>query len=126
MQFQFADTLLILGRILLGGLFVFGGIKHFFMIPLLTDIMRQRGVPFPKLTLIAGSTFQTVVGALFMVGLFTVHAAFGLILFTIIATIMFLNFWDMPAGEPRVGAENNFAVNVGLIGGLLIAAAHAM
>jgi putative oxidoreductase len=122
---HFADILLILGRILLGGLFVFGGIKHLFMIPILTDIMGKRGVPFPKLTLIAGSTFQTVVGALFMAGLFIVPAAFGLIVFTVIASVMFLNFWDMQ-GEPRVGAENNFAVNVGLIGGLLMIAAQAM
>jgi putative oxidoreductase len=125
MQFQFADILLILGRILLGGLFVVGGVKHFFVIPLLTDIMARRGVPFAKFTLIAGSVFQTVVGALFMAGLFIVPAAFGLIVFTIAASIMLLNFWDMQ-GEQREAAFNNWAVNVGVIGGLLIAAAQAM
>jgi putative oxidoreductase len=123
---QFADILLIAGRILLGGLFVFGGIKHFFMVPLLTEVMTQRGVPFPKLTLIAGSTFQTVVGALLIFGIFVTPASFGLIAFTVLASVMFLNFWDMPAGEQREAAKNNVAVNVGVIGGLLLAAAQAM
>lgn len=125
MQFQFADALLIVGRILLGGLFVFGGIKHFFIVPILTEVMAKRGVPFAKLVLIAGSSFQTIVGALLMAGLFVVPAAFGLIVFTIVASIMLLNFWDMQ-GEAREAAKNNWAVNVGVIGGLLLAAAQAI
>jgi len=126
MQFTTADALLMLGRILLGGLFVYGGIKHFFIVPILTEFMTKRGVPCPKLTLIAGSVFQTVVGALLMANLFVVPAAFGLIIFTVIASVMFLNFWDMPAGEPREAAKNNVAVNVAVIGGLLLAAAQGM
>lgn len=126
MQFDFADTLLSLGRILLGGLFVFGGIKHFFIVPILTEIMARRGVPFPKFTLIAGSVFQIIVGGLLMTNLFVVPAAFGLIVFTVIASVMFLNVWDMPAGEPCEAAKNNIAVNVGVVGGLLLAATQAM
>jgi putative oxidoreductase len=125
MQFHFADTLLILGRILLGGLFVFGGIKHFFIVPILTEVMAKRGVPFPKFALLAGSSFQTIVGAMLIFGVFTVPAAFGLIAFTIVASIMLLNFWGME-GEAREAAKNNWAVNVGVIGGLLLAAAQAM
>jgi putative oxidoreductase len=122
---QFADTLLTLGRVLLGGLFVFGGIRHFFIVPILTEVMEKRGVPFPKFTLLLGSAFQTIVGALLMAGWFVVPAAFGLIAFTIVASIMLLNFWDMQ-GEAREAARNNWAVNVGVIGGLLLAAAQAM
>jgi putative oxidoreductase len=125
MHIEIADSLLVLGRILLGGLFVFGGVKHFFILPILTDVMAKRGVPCPRLVLIAGSTFQTVVGALLIAGLFVVPAAFGLIAFTIVASIMLLNFWDMQ-GEHRENAKNNWAVNVGVIGGLLLAAAQAM
>lgn len=126
MTLHLADTLLILGRILLGGLFVFGGIKHFFIVPILTEFMAKRGVPFPKFTLIVGSVFQIIVGALLMAGLFVVPAAFGLILFTVVASIMFLNVWDMAPGEPCEAAKNNIAVNVGVVGGLLVAAAQAM
>jgi len=45
MQPQLADTLLAFGRILLGGLFVFGGMKHFFTVL----VMIKRGVPFARL-----------------------------------------------------------------------------
>ncbi len=114
-----------LGRVMLGGLFVYGGVRHFFIVPILTDVLARRGVPFPRLTLLAGSTFQTIVGAMLIVGIFIVPAAFGLIAFTIVASIMLLNFWDMQGGE-REAAKNNWAVNVGVIGGLLLAATQAM
>lgn len=123
MNLDITDTFMILGRILLGGLFVFGGIKHFFIVPMLTEVMSKRGVPFAKLTLIAGSLFQIVAGAALVTGFLVMPAALGLVAFTIVASIMLLNFWDM-RGEQREAAFNNWAVNVGVIGGLLIAASH--
>jgi uncharacterized membrane protein YphA (DoxX/SURF4 family) len=45
---------------LLGGLFVFGGVEHFFILPLLTGIMAARGVPAARAVLIFGSLWQIV------------------------------------------------------------------
>ncbi len=125
MQFDIAGTLLVLGRILLGGLFVFGGIKHFFILPILTEIVSKRGVPCARLALIAASTFQAVVGALLVFGIYVVPAVIGLIGFTLIASVVMLNYWDMQ-GEAREAAKNNWAVNFGVIGGLILAAAQAL
>lgn len=41
----------------------------------------------------------------------------------IAASVTLLNLWDMQ-GEAREAARNNWAVNVGVIGGLLLAAAQ--
>jgi putative oxidoreductase len=117
-------ALVVFGRVLIGGLFVLGGAIHFFKLDPLTQMMAARGVPFPRLALIAGSAFQAMAGAALMAGLFVPTAAVGLIAFTIAASIMFLNFWDME-GTAREGAFNAFMTNVALIGGLLIAAAGA-
>lgn len=125
MTFDLAEALHLLGRFLLGGLFMLGGVKHFFLIPLLTDIIGKRGVPSPRLVLIAGSIFQTVFGAALILGVFVAPAAFGLILFTAVATAMFFNFWDM-SGMERENAKNAALTNVALCGGLLITAAGAM
>jgi len=53
-------------------------------------------------------------------------AALGLALFTIAASVMLVNFWDLPPGEPRAMLKGVFASNAAIVGGLLIAAAQAM
>jgi uncharacterized membrane protein YphA (DoxX/SURF4 family) len=119
------DVLLILGRLLLGGLFVMGGIRHFFIMPAVLEMMRARGVPYPKFVLIIGSIFQLVCGVLFVLGVAMPLTAAGLIIFTIVASIMLLNFWDLEPGPAREGAMGGFLCNMALIGGLLIAAVHS-
>jgi putative oxidoreductase len=121
-----SDILLVLGRLLLGGLFVAGGIKHFFIMDAVLDMMRARGVPFPKPVLIAGSIFQFTCGLLFVLGIAIHYAAAGLIVFTLAASVMLLNFWDLEPGPAREGMLNGFLCNIALIGGLLIAAAHSL
>ena len=115
--------LTVLGRLLLGGLYVFAGVCHFFLIPPLTQAIAARGVPFPRLVLLSGSSFQLVLGLLLIAGLWVPVAAFGLIVFTLIASVMLLNFWDMQ-GEARHNTVNVWLQNLAIIGGLLIAAAQ--
>ena len=120
-----AATLLILGRILLGGLFVIAGIRHFFLLDVLTPVMAKRGVPLAKWALVAGSLFQIVAGAMLMGGIAVAFAAFGLIAFTLAASFLFLNYWDMQGAE-RENAKSFLLSNMAVIGGLLMAAAQGL
>ncbi|MPZ41450.1 MAG: DoxX family membrane protein, partial [Rhizobiales bacterium] len=79
---ELAPTLMTAGRILLGFLFVAGGIIHIIMFAAIAGDMKKMGVHFPRLTLAAGTTFQITAGALLMFGLFVVPAALGLTIFT--------------------------------------------
>jgi putative oxidoreductase len=65
-----------------------------------------------------------VAGGLFVVGIWTTASAFGLILFTLAASVMLLNFWDME-GPARETFKQAWQTNLAIIGGLLIAAATA-
>jgi putative oxidoreductase len=121
-----AEILWIVGRFLLGGLYVAGGIRHFFIMPDLTEMIRARGVPYPKFVLIAGSVFQLVCGLLLVFGIETRLAVAGLIIFTVAASLMLLNFWSLEEGPEREGLTNAFMTNIALIGGLLIAAAYSI
>ncbi len=122
---SFSAILLSFGRVLLGGLFVYAGVHHFFIMPRVTAMISTRGVPAPRLVLIAGSVFQIVAGALFIAGISVAAAAFGLIAFTLAASIMLLNFWDIE-GPMREVAKTAWQTNLAIIGGLLIAAAYAV
>lgn len=116
-----AHIAMLIGRVLLGGLFVLGGIHHFTSWPAVSGAMVTRGVPMACLVLAVGSVFQILCGSLLMIGLWVTAAALGLVVFTLVASAMFMNFWSMQ-GEARTGAISGWKTNLALIGGLLIAA----
>jgi putative oxidoreductase len=115
------EILIVVGRVLLGGYFAWAGAHHFFFIEPITKMVADRGVPAPKFVMLGGSAFQIVCGVALALGLCVTAAALGLILFTIVASVMLVNWWDME-GAARFNALNTFKANVALIGGLLIAA----
>ena len=118
------SILVVVGRVLLGGLFVIGGIRHFGELSLLTEACRARRVPMPRESLILASLFQIVAGAMLMIGLLVPWAALGLILFTLVASFVMVDFWNQE-GERRQGSINVWFSNLALIGGLMIAGATA-
>ena len=125
MQDNIAFLILAVGHILLGGLFVTGGIRHFLILVPMTNAIEARGIAFAKFVLLAGTAFQLVAGAMLMAGIGVTAAAIGLAIFTVAASVMLLDFWNME--EPaRDGAINGWQSNMAVIGGLLIAAAGAM
>ncbi len=125
MAIDLESVLWIVGRLLLGGLFVVGGVHHFFGLGGLTQFIASRGVPAAKLVLIVGSVFQTLAGLALIVGYQAFWAAIGLVVFTLIASAMFLNFWNHE-GDARANAIKGWQSNMAIVGGLLVAAAHAL
>jgi putative oxidoreductase len=121
---QIDIALLAVGRFLLGGLFVAGGVRHVLVFPGVAALIAARRVPMPGLVLAAGTAFQLVAGLLLMFGLLVAPAALGLVVFTLLASMMMLNFWDLQ-GAARDGARNTWELNLAIVGGLLVAAATA-
>ena len=103
-------------------MFVVAGLRHLLIVPVLTVAVAARGVPFPRAALLAGTGFQIAAGLALVLGFFVTWASLGLILFTIVASGLLVNFWDKE-GEERIALTNAFQTNIGLIGGLLLAAA---
>lgn len=113
------------GRLLLGGLFVVGGIHHFFTLPGITQALAARGVPAAKLVLLSGSVFQILAGLALILGFYPAWAALGLVVFTVAASVLLVNFWDME-GPARASAINTWQSNLAIIGGLLVATAYSL
>ncbi|PSJ64833.1 DoxX family protein [Kumtagia ephedrae] len=121
MESDMTTALVVIGRILLGGAFVFAGIRNVMNASLVGGLMEARGVPMAGTALYAGIVLQIVAGVLFAAGILVPYAAAALIVFLIAATPMFHNFWDV-AGPDRAAKINGWVSNVALAGGLLIAA----
>ena len=66
-----------------------------------------------------------LLGLALVLGFCVTWAALGLILFTVVASVLLVNFWDKE-GEERIALTNAFQTNIGLIGGLMLAAAHGL
>ena len=115
---SFQNEILVATRLLLGGAFVFAGLRNIVNAAFLTQLMTDRGVPQAGLALWVGIALQVVAGGLVVVGIWTAPAAAGLILFLVVATIMFDNFWDHQ-GPERAARINGFVANVALTGGFL-------
>jgi len=127
MDASIANILFAIGQMLMGALFVWAGLNHFGPVgDRVTSMLAARGVPMPRQCLIAGSVFELACGACLMIGIAVVPAAIGLAVFTIIASVLLVNFWDQPEGELRETLRSVFASNAAIVGGLLTAAAAAL
>ena len=127
MDFNLTAALVTVGQLFIGALYVYGGLNHFGpasekIVPMLA----ARGVPMPRQSLYAASAFQAACGACLMLGIAVVPAAIGLVVFTVAASLVMVNFWDLPSGETRDMLQGVFASNVAIIGGLLVVIAQAL
>jgi len=116
------EILIVAGRILLGGAFVFAGIRNLANVPFLSGLMAGRGVPIARLALYLGIALQIAAGLLFAAGLAVPYAAAALVVFLAVATPIFHNFWDHQ-GPERAAKINGVVGNIALVGGFLLAAA---
>lgn len=121
---QLVASALIVARLMMGSLFIVGGLRHFWALGPIASVMRDRGVPQAKAVLIAGSLYQVVLGVTLALGLFVPYSALGLIGFTVAATIMLVNFWEKAEPE-RTALFGVFMSNIAIVGGLLGLAATA-
>jgi putative oxidoreductase len=119
MPADLASTLVIVARLLLGGAFVFAGLRNIANRTALVGVMSARGVPQARLVLDAGIVLQVAAGLLVMAGISIPYAAAALIAFLVVATVMFHNFWDH-AGIDRGNRINGVVSNVALTAGFLL------
>ena len=84
------------------------------------DRMAAVGVPFAKFALIAGFAIQIIAGLLIAVDIQRAPAAAILIVFTILATAIFHQYWRVEEPLRRHLHVSYIFSNCGIIGGLLL------
>ncbi|TKB44294.1 MAG: DoxX family protein [Mesorhizobium sp.] len=122
---NFDSEILVAARLLLGGAFVFAGLRNIQNAAFVTQLMTTRGVPQARLVLWLGTVLQIIAGVLVIAGISTAAAALCLVLFLVVATPMFQNFWDHQ-GPERASRINGFVGNVALTGGFLALIAQSL
>lgn len=116
------DALALVGRILLGSIFVLSGFQKLMGYSGLVATIAGKGLPMPQVLAVLSVAIELGAGLLLVVGLKARWAALLLFLFTIPVTLTFHNFWTM-AGADAAMNEIQFLKNVAIMGGMLLAAA---
>lgn len=80
------------------------------------------GLPMPQVLAAGAIVVELGIGILLLIGLFTRWSALALAIFTLLAALLFHNFWAMPA-EQQMMQSLMFWKNIAITGGLLAIAA---
>jgi putative oxidoreductase len=118
MSFIYPPVALI-GRVLLALMFVLAGVSKFGGLAGTAGYIASKGLPLPMLLATATAAFEVVAGLALIVGYRARLAALALALFTLLATLMFHNFWAMPAEQQQM-QQLMFMKNLSVTGGLLM------
>lgn len=113
------EIIFIIGRILLGGFFLYKGIDHFRNVDSLTGYAASKNVPAPKWAVIFTGALLTLGGLGVLLGVFPELAILLLILFLLPTTLMMHDFWNAD-GEAKQREKTSFLQNMAMIGALLM------
>ena len=116
------DTILLLARILIGGIFVQSGFGKLTGLDAFAAGLARNGIPAAVAAVLApiGAGVEFVGGLAVVLGLATRYAAVLMIVFVVVATLISHRFWMLQGAERRTQTVQ-FAKNVAIIGGFLFA-----
>ncbi|HEY0526622.1 MAG TPA: DoxX family protein [Stellaceae bacterium] len=113
----------LVGRVLIGAIFVNSGFGKLTGFGGLVGQLAAKGLPLPWVAGALAVLFELGGGLALVLGFRTRHAAMALILFTMVATLIYHDFWHF-TGPDRQRQFVNFMKNVAIVGGLVLLASR--
>ncbi|HYL32867.1 MAG TPA: DoxX family protein [Stellaceae bacterium] len=125
-MYDTATALDVIGRILMAGFFVVTAILNISKAQVKNHVDRliAGGTPYPTAVFWIGIVMELIGAALVLSGWNARAGVVLLIVFTIIASLLFLRFWQQPDPMRRVIMRNGMLANVAIVGGLLLLLQH--
>lgn len=118
---RIVDWILLVGRVGLIAIYAVSALGKFGALDQTADAIASRGMPFAASIALFAATAELAGAACIAAGLFTRAAAVGLILYTVIVTLTFHDFWALE-GAARYGQQIHFLKNIGLAAGFVVIA----
>ena len=112
-------AVLVIARVLLALMFVLAGASKFGNLGGTAGYIASKGLPFPMLLAFGTAALELIGGLAIMFGLQARIAALALAVFTLLASLLFHNFWALPADQQMV-QQLMFMKNLSVAGGLLL------
>jgi len=109
----------LIGRILLVLMFLMSGLSKFAGLEGTAGYIASKGLPMPQVLAILAAVVEVVAALMVIVGWRARWGALALIVFTVLASFLFHNFWAMPEAQ-KMMEQQAFMKNMAAIGGLLL------
>jgi putative oxidoreductase len=119
MQAQAPAPVVVTARVLLAAMFVLAGFSKFAALAGTAGYIASKGLPMPSVLAFGTAALEVVAGLALAIGLQARWAALALAIFTLLASVLFHNFWAMPA-EQQMVQQLMFMKNLAVTGGLLM------
>jgi putative oxidoreductase len=104
------------GRVLLGGFFIVSGLRHFQHLPMMAGFTGSKGVPSPKLAVMASGLMIILGGISILLG---VRPHWGIALvtaFLLPVTFLMHQYWKHTDPMMRINDQVNFMKNIAILG----------
>ena len=116
------DGAALVGRLLLAALFVISGFAKIGGFEGTAGYIASKGLPMPQVLAALTILVELGGGILLVVGWKARWAALAIAVFTLLAAVLFHNFWTFPEAQ-RMSEFNNFWKNIAIVGGMLVVTA---
>ena len=108
--------LFLAGRILYGGFFALAGLDHFRHVAMMTPYTAAKGVPAPKLAVLASGMLLIVAGLSILLGYRPTWGVVLLTMFLLPVSLLMHNFWTATNPQARQIDQVMFKKNIALLG----------
>ena len=113
------DSIFFIGRILLGGYFLFNAYNHLFKADALAGYAKSKGIFSPKLAVIGSGLLLLFGGYSIVTGVRVTAGIAALVLFLIPVTFSMHAFWK-EEGQARSTDQVQFMKNLAILGAILM------
>jgi len=118
----FQNRIALVGRILLGLMFVMSGFGKIAGFEGTAGYIASRGLPLPEVLAALTIVVELGGGLLLLLGLFSRWAGLALAVFSVLAAFLFHNYWSADAAS-YMSQYINFWKNISIAGGMLLVSA---
>lgn len=114
------DFLLLVGRVLMGWIFVESGWRKLMGMDAFIASLVNRRVPYATVMGWIGAPVEFLGGLALLLGAATRYATLLMIVFTVVATLIGHRYWEITDATLRRMQQSHFAKNLTIIGGLVL------
>jgi putative oxidoreductase len=111
--------LALLGRVLLASIFVYSGFGKITDFQGTAGYIASAGLPIPQFLAVGAIIVEFIVGLALLIGFRARWAALVLVVFLIVITPIFHNFWSVSPAD-AMSQQINFIKNIAIMGGMLM------
>jgi putative oxidoreductase len=111
--------LALLGRVLLASIFVYSGFGKITGFQGTVGFIASAGLPMPQVLAVGSIIVEFIGGLALLIGFRARWAALAFVVFLIVITPVFHNFWSAPPAE-AMSQQINFIKNIAIVGGMLM------